>query len=201
MSIPVSILAAGLLFATLFPVNGPEKERADPQTSNTQQVLIDFSNASAAAWQIVNDSVMGGISRSTLQMHKDGYALFSGTVSLENNGGFASVRIRAQAPVDLSGFEGLSVHVLGDGKTYSLRLRTVKNGRLTNYSYEARFATTAGDWETHQLAYSDFSPVFRGRAVRGNPALNSDAIFEIGFMIQDGQEGEFWLGVRTLSVY
>ncbi|MCC5906866.1 MAG: CIA30 family protein, partial [Balneolaceae bacterium] len=102
---------------------------------------------------------------------------------------------------DLSGFEGLSVHVLGDGKTYSLRLRTVKKGRLTNYSYEARFATTEGAWETHQLAYSDFSPVFRGRAVRGNPELNSDAIYEIGFMIQDGQEGAFRLAVRRLSVY
>ncbi len=144
---------------------------------------------------------MGGISRSTLELHPDGYALFRGTVSLENNGGFASVRTRAQTPVDLSGFEGLSVHVLGDGKMYSLRLRTVKNGRLTRYSYEARFATTAGEWETHELAYSDFKPVFRGNAVRGNPDLNADAILEIGFMIQDGQEGPFRLGVRRLSVY
>ncbi|MCC5908326.1 MAG: CIA30 family protein, partial [Balneolaceae bacterium] len=159
MSITASILAAGLLFASMLPVFGPEKKSSDPQTSDTRQVLIDFSNSSAAGWQIVNDSVMGGISRTTLQMHEDGYALFSGTVSLENNGGFASVRTRAQAPVDLSGFEGLSVHVLGDGKTYSLRLRTVKNGRLTNYSYEARFATTAGVWETHQLAYSDFMDI------------------------------------------
>ena len=82
-----------------------------------------------------------------------------------------------------------------------MRLRTVKNRRLTSYSYEARFTTAAGEWETHKLAYSDFEPVFRGRAVSGNPALNSDAVLEIGFMIQDGQDGPFRLGVSKLSVY
>ena len=195
MSTPTSILAAGLLFATLFPAFGY------PEKNDSEKILIDFSNTSAAGWQIVNDSVMGGLSRSTLQMHEDGYALFSGTLSLENNGGFASVRARSQSPADLSDFEGLSVHVLGDGKIYTLRLKTVKDGRLTRYSYEARFTTTAGKWETHKLAYSDFRPVYRGRSVRGNPALNPDAILEIGFMIQDEQEGPFSLRVRTLGAY
>jgi len=201
LTIPASITATGLFFAILLSTFGSEMKSAEPETNDSEVTLIDFSNTSAAGWQIVNDSVMGGISRSTLQLHEEGYALFTGTVSLENNGGFASVRTQAQSPVDLSDFEGLSVHVLGDGKTYSLRLRTVKNRQLTRYSYEARFATTAGEWETHKLAYSDFRAVFRGRAVRGNPELNSDAILEIGFMIQDGQEGAFGLGVRSLSVY
>jgi monofunctional biosynthetic peptidoglycan transglycosylase len=169
--------------------------------TDTEQTLIDFSNTSVAGWRIVNDSVMGGISRSTLQEHEDGYALFRGSVSLENNGGFASVRARTQRPMDLSDFEGISVRVRGDGKTYSVRLRTVKNGRLTRYSYESRFATTPGEWETYKLDYSDFSPVFRGNPVRGNPELNTDAILEIGFMIQDGQEGPFRLDVQKLSVY
>ena len=194
-------VAAALLFALLFPATNSDRNSTNSETSETEQTLIDFRNTSASAWQIVNDSVMGGISLSTLQLHGDGYAQFTGTVSLENNGGFASVRTRAQRPVNLSGFDGFSVHVLGDGKTYSLRLRTVKNGRLTSYSYEARFTTTPGEWETHKLAYSDFNPVFRGRAVRGNPELNSDAILEIGFMIQDGQEGPFHLDIQSLSVF
>ncbi|MDZ7756764.1 CIA30 family protein [Rhodohalobacter sp.] len=202
MPTTTSIFITSLFFVMLLPNFGSELKSSDPvKNNNTEQILIDFSNTSVAGWRIVNDSVMGGISRSTLQLHEDGYAVFSGTVSLENNGGFASIRTRAQTPVDLSGFDGLSVHVLGDGKTYSLRLRTVKNGRLTRYSYEARFATTAGEWETHKLAYSDFSPVFRGDAVRGNPELNPDTVLEIGFMIQDGQEGPFSLGVQRLSAY
>ena len=198
-----SIIAAGLFLTTLFSTFGLGLKGSDSANSeiDTEQTLIDFSNASVAGWRIVNDSVMGGMSRSTLQEHEDGYAQFRGTVSLENNGGFASVRARTQRPIDLSDFKGISVRVRGDGKIYSLRLRTVKNGRLTRYSYEARFATTSGEWETYKLAYSDFSPVFRGNPVRGNPDLNSDAILEIGFMIQDGQEGPFRLDVQKLSVY
>ena len=169
---------------------------------NVEEItIIDFSNTSAATWQIVNDSVMGGISRSTLQLHDDGYALFSGSVSLENNGGFASVRTQATAPADLSDFDGLSVRVFGDGKTYCLRVKTVKNGRITRYSYEARFDTRPGEWQIHKLPYSEFKPVFRGNSVRGNPELNTDAIIELGFMIQDGQEGPFQLGVSSISVY
>ncbi len=179
---------------------GSQENKYVNSDGSTMETLIDFSNSSAAHWQIVNDSVMGGISRSVLEMHDDGYALFSGTVSLENNGGFASVRNRAQSPVDLSGFKGLAVRVFGDGKTYSLRVRTVKDGRLTPYSYELHFPTMAGEWQTHKLAYSDFRPVFRGRAVRTAP-LNSDAILEIGFMIQDRQEGPFSLGISNISVY
>jgi len=201
LTITTSILASGLLFAILLTTFGSELKNSDPGKNPSGMTLIDFSNTSPAGWQIVNDSVMGGISRSTLQLHQEGYALFSGTVSLENNGGFASVRTQAQTPVDLSDFDGLSVHVLGDGKTYSLRIRTVRNRQLTRYSYEARFATTEGEWETHKLSYSDFTAVYRGRSVQGNPELNADAILEIGFMIRDGQEGPFRLGIRNLSVY
>jgi len=196
----IDIIITGIIAATLFPAFGIMLN-PDSEMNDREQTLIDFSNESAASWQIVNDSVMGGISRSALRMHDDGYAIFSGTVSLENNGGFASVRTQAQSPVDLSAFDGLSVHVFGDGKTYNLRLRTVRNGQPTRYSYEAGFTTTAGEWETHKLAYSDFKLIFRGRDVQGNPELNSDAIFEIGFMIKDGQEGAFELSVRKLAVY
>ena len=167
----------------------------------TKITIIDFANTSPANWQIVNDNVMGGISKSALKMHSDGFAVFSGIVSLRNNGGFASVRAQAQNPADLSDFEGLSVHILGDGKVYCLRVRTVENGRLTQYSYETRFATTPGEWETHTLPFSQFKAVFRGSDVRGNPKLTAESVIELGFMIRDGQEGPFQLGVSNISVY
>lgn len=172
----------------------------DP-ASPTEVTLIDFSNTSANSWQIVNDNVMGGISRSSFRMLDEGYAVFSGTLSLENNGGFASVRAQSRQPADWSTFEGLSVRVLGDGKTYCLRLRTVENGRMTWYSHETRFKTKPGEWETYFLPFSDFRAEFRGNPVRGNPRLNSGAIGEIGFMIQDKQEGSFRLALSKLSGY
>lgn len=200
MNILLFIITSGTFLFTLTSMFGSELNKQNNQEI-TEISIIDFSNTSAASWQIVNDSVMGGISRSTLELHEDGFALFSGTVSLENSGGFASVRTQATAPADLSDFDGLSVRVFGDGKTYCLRVKTVKNGRITRYSYEARFDTRPGEWQTHKLPYSEFKPVFRGNSVRGNPELNADAVIELGFMIQDGQEGPFRLGVSSISVY
>lgn len=56
-------------------------------------LLFDFTDPSAAnAWHAIDDRVMGGISRSTLRHDPAGHAVFEGTVSLERNGGFASVR-------------------------------------------------------------------------------------------------------------
>lgn len=197
----LNITLVGVLLPVFLSVSGQYTDRSSEISNDSQTTIIDFSNTSAAYWQIVNDSVMGGISRSAFDLSDDGYAVFSGTVSLENNGGFASVRARSNAPADLSGFEGLSVRVLGDGKTYSLRLKTVKNGRITRYSHEARFTTTQGEWETHKLPYRAFNPVFLGRSVRGNPELNSDSIIEIGFMIRDQQEGPFRLAVSEIGVF
>lgn len=55
--------------------------------------LFDFTDPSAAnAWHAIDDRVMGGISRSTMRHDPAGHAVFEGTVSLERNGGFASVR-------------------------------------------------------------------------------------------------------------
>jgi monofunctional biosynthetic peptidoglycan transglycosylase len=60
--------------------------------SSVGKIVFDFSTAShAAGWQIVNDAVMGGVSDGEFRLAK-GVAIFSGNISLENNGGFASVR-------------------------------------------------------------------------------------------------------------
>ena len=43
-------------------------------------------------WQVVNDSVMGGISTSEVVEKRAGAVSFRGELSLENNGGFTSAR-------------------------------------------------------------------------------------------------------------
>ena len=62
----------------------------------SEKVLFDFqASKNPPTWQIVNDDVMGGVSTSKFQVLTNGGAIFSGVVSLENNGGFASVRSSA----------------------------------------------------------------------------------------------------------
>jgi len=77
---------------------------------------------SVADWSAIDDSVMGGVSHSRLRHDAAGHAVFEGVVSLENSGGFASVRSR---PLDLgvSGAANYTLEVRGDGKRYKLSVR------------------------------------------------------------------------------
>ena len=57
------------------------------------QEIFNFSNSSdVSGWMVVDDIVMGGRSSGFFRLDKDGYGMFTGEVSLENNGGFSSVR-------------------------------------------------------------------------------------------------------------
>lgn len=61
---------------------------------NAENVFVDFDRESTLEnWFTVDDVMMGGRSNSTVQINGQGHAVFSGNVSLENNGGVASLRL------------------------------------------------------------------------------------------------------------
>ncbi|MHC4830738.1 MAG: CIA30 family protein, partial [Planctomycetota bacterium] len=74
--------------------------------------MADFSGSSGLRWQTVNDGVMGGRSRGGPQVTDQGTLLFAGEISLENNGGFSSVRTRPKS-LALKGYDGLSLRLKG----------------------------------------------------------------------------------------
>ena len=153
------------------------------------------SLVSVADWSAIDDSVMGGVSRSRLRHDAAGYAVFEGVVSLENNGGFASVRSR---PLDLgvSGAANYSLEVCGDGKRYKLNVRT--DDAFDGVSYQARFEPPAGTWTVVRLPLSEFQPTFRGRSVSGAPPLDPVRVRQIGLMIAERQAGAFALRLRSI---
>ena len=142
---------------------GRTQEANELQEEN-EHIVFDFRNAQKRGdWRIVNDDVMGGISRSKIFFNDSSGAIFQGTLSLENNGGFASTRTMPRA-YKLSGYNGIKVRIKGDGQDYQMRLRT--NGRFDGISYRHHFATEAGKWITVELPFIDFVPVFRGSILR-----------------------------------
>ena len=90
----------------------------------TLRPLFDFAGPEAAQqWQVVNDGVMGGVSDGRFRITPEDTLEFFGTLSLENNGGFASVRTKP-ADHDINAGDDLVIRVKGDGREYVLNLST-----------------------------------------------------------------------------
>lgn len=160
------------------------------------KILFDFETAAGLAdWQIVNDSVMGGASTSNLQL-ANGVAVFQGNVSLDHNGGFASVR-SLPAQHDLTGCDAFVLRVRGDGRRYKFTVRT--DPGFDSAIYQAVFATKKGEWAEHRLPLREFAPTFRGRVLAGEPPLDPAQVKSVGFLISDKQEGPFQLEVAWIK--
>ena len=164
-----------------------------------ERMQNDFKNAAEREnWQIINDDVMGGVSQSEIIFNGTGTATFQGRISLENNGGFASIRSKSHS-YRLDGFMGLHVRIRGDGKEYQLRVRT--DNRFDGISYRYRFATQPETWMNIRVPFSDFVPTFRGRILSNVSPILPDQIQQVGFLISDKQAGNFRLEIDWIKAY
>jgi len=159
--------------------------------------IIDFRSA-PGTWYRVNDGVMGGLSESGMTLEEGRPGVFSGRLSLENNGGFASVRTRLPE-LDLSDQEGIELKVRGDGRTYQLRFRMDEN--FDGAAYRALFTTEEGAWMTVRLPFTAFEPTFRGRILDGYPPLDPARLAQLTFMVADKKAGPFKLEIDWVRAY
>lgn len=162
-------------------------------------ILFDFnSEPECNEWNTINDVVMGGVSESRFEFSGANTAVFTGIVSLENSGGFASVR-SAPSLYDLRKYGGVKLRVQGDGKQYKMNLKT--DTALDGIQYQALFDTKRGEWTEISIAFTDFVPMFRGRRVNHSPLLDTSSICSFSFLISGNQEGLFRLEIDWISVY
>lgn len=154
-----------------------------------------FHPGADVRWVIVNDGVMGGVSRSEVVRTQDGNVLFVGTLSLENNGGFASTRVLL-GERDLSSFDALELELRGDGRSYQLRVR--EGDGFDGVAFRAEFATSADEWQTFRIRFDDLLPTFRGRVLSNVDPLDLARIGQIGLLLADGNPGRFALEIRSI---
>ena len=182
----------------LCSVAEPLKE-LPPSTSNSPKTisLFEFSGANdEPGWTAVNDGVMGGVSRGGARFI-DGHLHFRGILSLENNGGFSS--IRSGGPTrDLSAAQAIVLRVKGDGRSYRLQLATSDRYRRARVSYQAEFPTQTGTWVEVNVPLATLVPTFRGQTLSG-PKLDLTRIEEIGLSLSDGNPGAFALEVDWIK--
>lgn len=163
---------------------------ADPDSISN---IFDFkSKEDTHNWYVVNDGVMGGLSTSSLEIMADGKALFKGSVTTENNGGFASVRY-AFTKKEVSKFTHIVLRIKGDGKDYQFRIKEEQQQR---HSYIAPFSTS-GKWEIIKISFSKFYPSFRGNTL-DIPNFSGKYMEEIAFLIANKTKESFQLEIESI---
>lgn len=160
--------------------------------------LFDFAGPDAAQkWQSVNDGVMGGVSDGRFRLTEAKTLEFFGRLSLENNGGFASVRTRPME-LDIKADDTIVVRAKGDGREYVLNIYT-KSRRMA-FSYRASLPTTKDAWTEVRVPLQDFVPTAFGRRVQGMGPVEPDQINGLGFMLSDKKAGPFQMQVEWVKV-
>ncbi len=165
------------------------------------ELITDFSKESADGlrWRIVDDRVMGGRSQGRFAVTEDETLLFKGNLSLENNGGFSSVR-SGEGSYEFSGSQGIALRVRGDGRTYQLRLNTLARFRSWDVSFSASFKTEKGKWIDVMIPFSSFEAGFRGRSLP-RVAFDSASVRRIGILLGDKKPGPFRLEIDSIGTY
>lgn len=160
--------------------------------------VLDFAGPEAAGkWQAVNDGVMGGVSDGRFRITDDQTLVFFGTLSLENNGGFASVRTKP-TELDIKTGDTLVVRLKGDGREYVLNIYTKR--RQMAFSYRAPLPTTKGEWREVEIPLADFIPTSFGRRDHGMGPVEPSQINGLGLMLSDKQAGPFAMEVEWVKV-
>jgi monofunctional biosynthetic peptidoglycan transglycosylase len=171
-------------------------------SAQTMQSLFQFADpADASNWQIVNDGVMGGRSSSQASIVKteagEDVLRFNGILSLENNGGFASVRSRPSGSLGLDSGETVVLRVKGDGRRYTFNFYTPS--RRTAFSYQMEFDTSAGEWIEVRLPVDEFVAHSFGRPMP-NMRLKPTEVQSIGILLGDKKPGKFQILIDSIAV-
>ncbi|MDA9857310.1 CIA30 family protein [Rubripirellula sp.] len=161
-----------------------------------QQTLFEFGEPNAARqWQTVNDGVMGGRSDGRFKINSSGNMEFFGNLSLENNGGFASVRARGNQ-IRLGKGDVITARVRGDGREYKFNVYAGRT--MGGISFRQSFQTKKNEWIEVQFPIDRFVASWRGRSY-ADQKLDPAKITGVGFLLGDKKPGPFKLEVEWVK--
>ncbi|UJP64203.1 CIA30 family protein [Mongoliitalea daihaiensis] len=163
-------------------------------------LLFDFGEGKIfGRWVIINDGVMGGMSDSNARLEKNA-VVFYGHVSLENNGGFVSLR-SPMGKYDLSSFSYCEMRF----KSPSYRNFEILLERETAFylpKFRKKFLAVSDDWEVVTFLLTDFEISRMGETTQKGIALSElQHIQRLGIILADKQEGDFELVIDYIKFF
>jgi hypothetical protein len=190
-----TVLAGYSLASTELQIQAKQDKQLTAMAKKESALMINFTEQqSLDSWRITNDGVMGGKSQGQISLQAN-KAIFSGDISLANNGGFSSV-FRPIEPL-AKALESVTIDIEGDGLTYQLRMIVNLDGY--RMAYKQSFDTVAGQQTQLSFTLADFQASFRGRDIPNAPVLESENIREVGFLVTRKVAGVFSLAIASVS--
>lgn len=156
-------------------------------------IIYDFNKTpNLSKWTVIDDVVMGGKSAGNFCLSTEKTGIYSGDVSLENGGGFSSLKYVFEEK-DITAFKKIKIELKGDGKKYQFRIKTNTKDK---FAYITVFNTTK-EWQTIEVLFSEMYPVFKGRKLEMDN-LNATKITQIGFLIANKKVENFSLEIKKI---
>lgn len=162
-----------------------------------EEVLSMRSTADLAAWEKLDDTIMGGKSGSFLQTakelqgfqgdydHKKPYE-FEGSVwrgeTITDGGGFCGARTK-MLDLSLQRFDGIALRVKGDGQTYKFNLKTADQMNVPESTYQAQYDTVKDEWVTVYMPWHEFVPVTRAQYDAKAKPFDPAQVKQIGLVL------------------
>ncbi len=155
---------------------------------------IDFGNEKAGSeWMVINDAVMGGRTTANKTL-TDSSIILNGKLSLENNGGFSSMR--ANNTVDLSQYKTISITYKSDFD-FDFRLELYHDYWKPNY--KVALPKTQQQWVTKTYQLSEFSESIMGKNGKAKITnLQLQSVIRIGFITAEKRETAFELEIDSI---
>ncbi len=178
--------------ASTAPAAAPAAARSTPSESGRTIFAFD-RGGEADAWYTVVDGVMGGRSTGRIAAG-EGTLVFDGATSLENNGGFSSMRVDLPAG-RFEGFDAVKLRVKGDGREYRLGAKASRGAGAGGYW--APFATERGEWIDVVVPIATLERHFMGQRLPGR--LDPNDLRTLEFYIYDKKAGPFRLEIDSIE--
>ena len=170
-----------------------DDEKNQEVVESNELVIVDFGQDSKLkGWEVEDDVVMGGRSEGAFSLNQEGNALFSGNVSLENNGGFSSVQYDFDT-IDVTQYSTVVIRLKGDGKRYQF-IVTADQTDQNYYVYEFQ---TGNDWQTVKVPLAEMYPASRGERL-DIPDYPGRTMAQVRFLIASKQPESFSLEIDKI---
>lgn len=169
---------------------------ADPSNSR-----INFGRTADRVqdWVKISDNVMGGVTTSRLE-YTDNSMVLSGNISLDNYGGFSSVKTRFKN-FDLSEFNGLRVRFRSTNQRFAFTLEDSRNWTQPNYKGEF-LHSKENTWTETTIYFKDFKEYQIGEPTGEKLNLASlKDIIRLGIITTEKKEGPFSLEVDYIEFF